>query len=132
MGVFNTALKVIAQGQAGAAQRVELEVAKREEAAGARDREVQRKRRITAILGAQAADAAAKGVELSGSVGNISLVDAQRASEESLIDDVNTKSRMAALTRRSRSIRRLTKLKQGITILSDAERMISRGSVPGT
>ena len=127
MGLFLTALKVTAQRQAAAAQRTELQVAKREEAAASRDREVQRKRRIVAILGSQAADAAAKGVALSGSVGNISLVDAKRSAEESLIDDVNTKSRIAALSRRSRSIRRLTNLKTGITIIGDAERIAGRG-----
>lgn len=126
-----TALTVNAQQQAGAAQRAELQVQKREEAAGARDREVLRKRRITAILGAQAADAAAKGVALSGSVGNISLVDAKRSAEEGLIDDVNTKSRIAALSRRSRSIRRLTNLKSGITILGAGSSIAGRGSTSG-
>lgn len=123
-----TLLKIAAQRQAAGAQQVELEIAKREESAGARDREVQRKRRITAILGAQSADAAAKGIALSGSVANISLVDAKRASEESLIDDVNTRSRIAALSRRIRSIRRLSTVKTGITILQDVERAAARGT----
>ncbi len=136
MGLFvtaaTTALTVAAQRQAAGAQQVELDIAKREESAGARDREVQRKRRITAILGAQSADAAAKGIALSGSVANISLVDAKRASEESLIDDVNTRARISALSRRSRSIRRLSNIKTGVTILGGIERAISRGAAPGS
>ena len=125
MGLF---LEIAAQRTAANAQQVELEIAKREESAAGRDREVQRKRRIAAILGAQSADAAAKGIALSGSVANISLVDAERASEESLIDDVNVRSRMAALSRRSRSIRRLSNIKTGITILKAGEDAAKRGA----
>lgn len=124
MGVF---LEIAAQRQAAGAQQAELAVAKREEAAAARDREVKRKRRISAILGAQAAQAAAGGTQLSGSVANISIVDAKRASEESLIDDVNTRARINALSRKSRSIGRLAKLQHGITIFKAAERAMARG-----
>ena len=135
MGIFalttlvlgTTAASVGATRQAAGAQQVELEIAKREEAAGARDREVQRRRRITAILGAQAAQAAASGVQLSGSVANISIVDAKRASEESLIDDVNTRARINALSRRSRSVGRIARLRSATTIFNAAERIAARG-----
>ena len=119
--------QIAAQRQEARVQTIELEIAKREEASASRDREVQRKQRITAILGAQAADAAAKGVALSGSVANISLEDAKRASRESLIDDVNTSARISALSRRSRSIRRLQKLRTAVTIFKTAEEAIARG-----
>ena len=65
--------QIAAQRQEARAQTIELEIAKREEASASRDREVQRKQRIAAILGAQAADAAANGVALSGPGANISL-----------------------------------------------------------
>jgi hypothetical protein len=103
--------------QAVGAQEAELEVAKRNEAAAARDREVQRKRRIVAILGAQSAEAAAKGLELSGSVANISIEDAKIAREDSLVDRENTRGRIDTLTRRQRSIRRSFKFNTAATIL---------------
>lgn len=134
MGLLTLAsvgLTIAAQRQAAGAQQVELEIAQREESAASRDREVLRKRRTVAILGAQSADATAKGIALSGSVANISLVDARRASEESLIDDVNTRARIDALSRRSRSIGRLQKLQSGITIFKAAEREIRRGATGG-
>lgn len=122
-----TAASVSATRQAAGAKQVELNIAKREEASGSRDREIQRKRRIAAILGAQAADAAAKGIALSGSVANISIVDAKRASEDSLIDDVNTRARISALSRRSRSIGRIANLRSATTILGAGERIAARG-----
>ncbi len=121
-------VKIAAQRKEAGAKQVELETAKRGEASAARDREVQRKQRIAAILGAQSADAAARGVQLSGSVANISLEDAKRASRESLIDDVNTAGRVAALSRQIRSVGRLQKFRTAITIFNEAERVISRGS----
>jgi hypothetical protein len=127
LALATTALTVSAQRKAAGAQQVELEIAKREESSAARDREVQRKRRITAILGAQSADAAAKGISLSGSVANISIEDARRASEESMIDDVSTRARIDALSRRSRSIGRLQKLRSATTIFKAAEDAIKRG-----
>ena len=119
--------QIAAQRQEAGAKQVELEIAKRQEASASRDREVQRKQRITAILGAQAANAAAKGIALSGSVANISLEDAKRASRESLIDDVNTTARISALSRRSRSIRRLTNIRTAVTIFKAVERVAARG-----
>ena len=123
--------QIAAQRQEARAQTIELEIAKREEASASRDREVQRKQRIAAILGAQAADAAAKGVALSGSVANISLEDAKRASRESLIDDVNTSARISALSRRSRSIRRLQKFRTAITIFKFGEEVVIRAASGG-
>ena len=120
--------QIAAQRQEAGAKQVELEIAKRQEASASRDRQVQRKQRITAILGAQAANAAAKGIALSGSVANISLEDAKRASRESLIDDVNTTARISALSRRSRSIGRLQKLRTAVTIFKAAERFVARGA----
>ncbi len=127
LAVSATVASVGAIRQSAGAKQVELNIAKREEASGARDREVQRGRRINAILGAQAADAAAKGVALSGSVGNISIVDAKRASDESLIDDVNTRARISALSRRSRSIGRVANLRSATKILGAGERIAARG-----
>ena len=139
MGVFAlplaigaTVFSVAATRQAAGAQQAELEIAKREEASGARDREVQRKRRLVTILGAQSADAAARGVALSGSVGNISIQDAKRASEDSLIDDVNTRGRISALSRRSRSVGRLANLRSATTILGAGERIAARGAKTST
>ena len=114
------------RAEAGAKQ-VELEISKRQEASASRDREIQRKQRIAAILGVQSADAAAKGVAMSGSVANISLEDAKRASRESLIDDVNTSARISALSRRIRSVGRLQKIRTAVTIFSAAERAVARG-----
>ena len=120
--------QIAAQRKEAGAKQVELEIAKRQEASASRDRQVQRKQRITAILGAQAANAAAKGIALSGSVANISLEDAKRASRESLIDDVNTTARISALSRRGRSIGRLQKLRTAVTIFKAAEDVVARGA----
>ena len=119
--------QIAAIRQEAGAKQVELEISKRQEASASRDREIQRKQRIAAILGAQSADAAAKGIALSGSVANISLEDARRASRESLIDDVNTSARISALSRRSRSIGRLAKVRTAVTIFSAAESFAARG-----
>ena len=119
--------QIAADRQVAGAKQVELEITKRQEASASRDREIQRKQRLAAILGAQSADAAAKGIALSGSVANISLEDARRASRESLIDDVNTAGRISALSRRSRSISRLKKVRTVITIFKAAESLAARG-----
>ena len=119
--------QIAADRQVAGAKQVELEITKRQEASASRDREIQRKQRLAAILGAQSADAAAKGIALSGSVANISLEDARRASRESLIDDVNTAGRISALSRRSRSIGRLQKVRTALTIFKAAERLVVRG-----
>ncbi len=115
------------QRQAAGAKEVELELQQRDEDAGARDREVQRERRIAAILGAQAADAAAKGLQLMGSVANISIVDAQRAGEESLIDDVNTRARINVLSRRARSISRAADTQAAGTLFRAGASSFGRG-----
>lgn len=124
---LSTGAQVFTQRQAAGAQEVELELAKREEAAAARDREVQRKRRLNAILGEQAAAAAAGGVAMSGSVANISITDAKRAAEESFIDDTMTRSRIAQLDRRRRTVSRLGTLRNATTILGAGTRMAERG-----
>lgn len=130
MGVFltaaTTALSVVGQQNEAAAQRVELKVRKREEASAARDREVVRGRRFNALLGAQSAAAAAKGIQLSGSPANISLEDARRSSEESLIDRTNTEGRINALSRQATSIKRLANVKSATTILSGVQSIIDQ------
>lgn len=125
--VASTAVGVRAQRQAAGAQQVELDIASRQEAAGARDREVKRRRRLVAILGAQAADAAARGLSMEGSVANISIEDAKRASEDSLIDDVNTRARINSLVRRRNTVGRLANLRSATTILGAAERVAGTG-----
>lgn len=125
--VAATGLSVHAQRQATGAREVELELAQREEAAAARDREVLRKRRLVAILGEQAAAAAAGGVAMSGSVANISITDAQRAAEESFIDETMTRSRIAQLGRRRSTVSRLGRLRTATTILGAGTRMAERG-----
>lgn len=114
---------VYAQRQASGAQEVELEMQKRGEAQAAQDREIQRKRRLNAILGSQAAEAAASGLQMSGSVANISLTDARRASEESMIDSVSSRQRIDALNRQQRTIRRISNVRQASTILNAASSM---------
>lgn len=121
---------VYAQRQASGAQEVQLELQKRGEAQAAQDREVQRKRRLNAILGSQAAEAAASGLSMSGSVANISLVDAQRASEDSMIDSVSTRARIDALSSQQRTIRRISTVRQASTILGAAGQAGRIGSIP--
>lgn len=122
-----TAGSVYSQRQATGAREVELELAQRQEEQAARDRQVQRKRRLAAVLGSQRAQAAAQGLTMSGSVGNISLTDARRASEESLIDDVNTRARIDALKRNRSTISRLSRVRTATTILGGVERSVQRG-----
>lgn len=122
---------VYSQRQATGAQEVELEMQKRGEAQAAQDREVQRKRRLNAILGSQAAEAAASGLASSGSVANISLVDASRASEESMIDSVSTRARIDSLNRQRKTITRLGNIRTATTILGAAGQAGQIGRVPG-
>jgi hypothetical protein len=111
---------VYSQRQAAGAQEVELQMQKRGEATAAQDREIQRKRRLNAILGTQAAEAAAGGLSMSGSVANISLTDARRASEESMIDSVASRQRIDALSRQQRTVRRLSNVRTASTLLNAA------------
>lgn len=125
--IVGTALQVESDRAATRAQQVELRMAKRQESAAARDRELQRKRRTGAILGTQSALAAASGVAMSGSVANVSLTDAKRAGEETMIDDANTRARIGALERRRRTIGRLGNIRTATTILGFAEQGARRG-----
>lgn len=125
--VLSTAGAIQQTRVAAGAQEVELENQKRKEAAGARDREIQRKRRTAAIIGAQAANAAAKGVQLAGSVANISIEDAKRASEESLVDEVNTRTKINALSRRQRTVGRLANINTATSIFKTGARIAERG-----
>lgn len=119
-----------AQISASNAQQAQLKLEKRQEESAARDREVQRQRRLNAILGAQNAAIAASGVVNSGSVANVSLVDAKRASEDSQVDRINTRSRIIALDANRRAIRKVGQLQAAGTLLSAASRYGQRGSVP--
>lgn len=108
------------QRQAAGHQQAELKLAQRQEEMGARDREVQRKRRINAILGSQSAMAAAGGIAMSGSVANVSIEDARLAGEESLVDATTTGLRISALQRRSRSIGALSRARTATSIMQVA------------
>lgn len=121
-----------AQISASNAQQGQLLLEKRQEQAAAQDRELQRQRRLNAILGAQNAAIAASGVANSGSVANVSLVDAKRAAEDSQVDRVNTSSRIIALDTNRRAIRKAGQIQAAGTLLSAAGRYYQRGSVPTT
>ena len=121
------ALSAIATVREGEAKKFELQVAEREEASAARTREVERRERVRTIIGAQAADAAARGLQLTGSVANISIVDAQRAADESQIDQTNTRARIKALRRRGNTISRVSNIRAGGTILRGGARFLDRG-----
>jgi hypothetical protein len=121
-----------AQISASNAQQTQLKLEKRQEESAARDREVQRMRRLNAILGAQNAAIAASGVANSGSVANVSLVDAKRAAEDSQVDRINTSSRIIALDTNRRAIRKAGQIQAAGTILSAVGRYGERGSVPST
>lgn len=125
--VATTAAAVHSQRQAAGAQQVEIDLAKRQESQAAQDREVQRKRRVVALLGSQSSAAAAAGLAQSGSVGNISLVDARRASEDSMVADLNTRQRIDALSRRRNTIDRQSRNRTATTILGSGERLATMG-----
>lgn len=129
LAAAGTAVAVHGQRQAAGAQQVELDLAARQEATAARDREVQRKRRLVAILGSQAAEASAAGVAMSGSVANVSITDAKRAGEDSLIDSVNTSTRINALRRERRTIGRASTYQSVGTILGAVDRSAQRGLI---
>ena len=99
-----TVYSISEQRKAAADQKGELELQQRQENLAAADREIQRKRRLNAILGSQAAAAAAGGVMNSGSIANISISDAKQARTDTLVDRVNTATRINALRRQSSSI----------------------------
>jgi hypothetical protein len=87
-------------------ERSQIKLEERQEKLAAGDRELQRQRRLNALLGEQNAMAAASGVANSGSVANISLQDAKLAEEDSKVDKVNTGYRLQALRMKRKSILR--------------------------
>lgn len=121
---------VYANRQATGAQEVELEMQKRGERQAATDREIQRKQRLNAILGAQSAEAAAAGLSMEGSVANISIADARQAGRDSFVDEVNTRGRIDALTRQRKTITRLGNIRTATTILNAAGDLGSIGRTP--
>lgn len=120
-------LQVAAQRSAANAQQVQLTLQQRQEKAAATDRDVQRQRRLNAILGAQNAAIAASGIVNSGSVANVSLIDAKRAAEDSQVDQINTSGRITALRTESKAIRRVSNIQSAATIFQAAGRAYNRG-----
>jgi len=118
---------IAANRQEAGAKQVELDIAAREEKTAVKDRAIQRKRRINAVLGSQNALAAAKGIQLMGSVANISLVDAERSAEDSRIDELNTSSRLRSMKRQRKSIGRISRLRTATTILKTGASIANRG-----
>lgn len=106
--------------RAAQAENAQLKLQQRQEEQAATDREVQRQRRLNAILGYQSASAAAAGVSMSGSIANLSIVDARRAAEDSLVDRISTGQRISALQMARRSNSQAAAFKVGGTILSAA------------
>jgi hypothetical protein len=113
------------------AENAQLKVVQRQEEQAATDREVQRQRRLNAILGSQAASVAASGVALSGSVANLSIVDARRAAEDSLVDQISTGQRITALQMQRRSNTQGARIKVAGTILSTAASAYDSGLLKG-
>lgn len=128
--VVTTALQVAAQQSASKAQQVQLDLQKRQEKNAATDREVQRQRRLNAILGAQNAEIAASGVVNQGSVANVSIKDAKRAAEDSQVDRINTATRITALSAQSRAIRRTANIQSAGTIFGAASSYVNRNGNP--
>lgn len=123
-------LSAAAQQSASNAQQVQLNLQKRQEAAAATDREVQRQRRLNAILGAQNAEIAASGVVNQGSIANVSLIDAKRAAEDSQVDRINTSTRITALSTQGRAIKRAANISSAATIFNGASRYYERNGSP--
>lgn len=99
------------------AQQVELDLAARQEKLAFKDREVARKRRLVAVLGAQRAAFAAAGVS-GGSLANVSLSDAEQASIDRLVDRSNTRITLDRINRQRKSIGQAGVLSAGATIFS--------------
>lgn len=130
MGWFALAgavLSAAAQSSSANAQQAQLTLQQRQEKQAATDRDVQRQRRLNAILGAQTAAISAAGIVNSGSVANVSLVDARRAAEDSQVDQINTSTRISALRTESRAIRRVSQIRGAATIFGAANRAYQRG-----
>jgi hypothetical protein len=130
VALVGAVVQAAAQKSSSNAQQTQLLLEKRQEQAAAQDREVQRMRRLNAILGSQNAAIAASGVVNSGSIANVSITDAKRASEDSQVDRVNTSARIIAIDTNRRAIRKAGDLQAAGTILSAAGRYYQRGSVP--
>lgn len=130
--IVGAVLSAAAQKSSANAQQVQLDLQKRQENAAATDREVQRQRRLNAILGAQNAAIAASGVVNQGSIANVSLLDARRAAEDSQVDRINTSTRITALRTESSAIRRTSNIQAAATIFNAAGRAYQRGSIPST
>lgn len=124
--VAGTAVSVKASQDAGKATQIaHKEQAKQEEMA-ARDREIERRRRLVQALASQNAEAGAAGLDPTvGSRRAITLEDQRRAGLDTLTDRAMTSRRALNLRAAGKNARRQANLESAATILNTASTLTS-------
>jgi hypothetical protein len=115
------ALQAGQQRRAGALMEIEHKEQAQQETDAARDREIERRRRLVSALAAQNAEAGALGAAPGvGSRAAVAIADAKRASYENLADRASTNRRAITLRTGGREARKQGNLQAGATLLSSA------------
>lgn len=117
------------QVQAGKAQSSELMAARREEEIAARDRSIERRKRLIDALASQSVMAPVRGVAL-GSPSLTAQVgqDVKEAGFEQLTDEAMTSARRRSLYRQARSAKRAGYIGAGTSLLETGTRLAMAGA----
>lgn len=102
----STVLNIGSQVYQGTVQSRMLKDQARQEEMAAKDREIQRRRRLVAALASQNARAGASNIRNTGSVANIGLEDVRQADLDTTTDRAMTSARVGALTQEASAARR--------------------------
>lgn len=112
------AASAIQARNAGKLQQIEYQRQAKEEEVSARDREIERRRRLVQALASQNAEAGALGIDpTTGSRRAITLEDVRLARMDDLTDRAMTSRRSVSLRSAGRSARRQGNLQAGATLL---------------
>lgn len=116
---LGTGAQVISSRNAAKAQEIQYKEQAKDEQVGARDREIERKRRLVSALSAQAAEAGAAGVDPTvGTRRALALDDVKEAGYDSQIDQARTNRRSLLLKSAAKDARRQGDLQGAGAILS--------------
>jgi hypothetical protein len=122
------AASAIQSRNAGKLQQIEYKRQAQEEETSARDREIERRRRLVQALASQNAEAGALGLDATtGSRRAITLEDVRRARMDDLTDRAMTSRRAVSLASAGRAARRQGNLQAGATLLDTASTIAGGG-----
>jgi hypothetical protein len=122
------ALAVSQQRKSAGMQEIAFKEQAKQEETAARDREIERRRRLVSALASQNAEAGAFGLDpATGSRRAIQLEDARRANLDSLTDRAMTSRQAVTLRSQGRAARRQGNVAAGQTLLSTYQSTVQAG-----